>query len=114
MENNVKITDLAGRKCVPCRGGVEPLAEPLLSEYLRQLSERWHIIEGRHLEKDFTFKNFAEALEFTNKVGRLAEQMGHHPDIFLTWGKVKIQLWTHKIGGLHENDFILAARIDRL
>jgi 4a-hydroxytetrahydrobiopterin dehydratase len=114
MNNNIKITDLATQKCLPCRGGVDPLIEPDLSEYLRQLSEGWHIIEERRLEKDFVFKNFADALAFTDKVGYLAEQQGHHPDIFLSWGKVKIQLWTHKINGLHENDFILAAHIDRL
>ena len=66
------------------------------------------------LEKEFKFKNFKEALDFTNKAGQLAERQGHHPDIYLAWGKVKIELWTHKIGGLHENDFILAAGIDRL
>jgi 4a-hydroxytetrahydrobiopterin dehydratase len=110
----IKTTGLSEQKCTPCRGGVEPLTEPALSQRLQQLSEGWRVVEGRRLEKDFKFKNFKEALEFTNKVGQLAEQQQHHPDITLSWGKAKIQLWTHKIGGLHENDFILAAGIDRI
>jgi len=111
---SIKTTGLSEQRCTPCSGGVAPLTEPAISEYRKQLSDGWQIIGGKSLEKEFKFKNFKEALEFTNKVGQLAEQQQHHPDIALSWGKVKIQLWTHKIGGLHENDFILAAGIDRI
>ena len=114
MQNHARITELSEQKCTPCQGGVDPLTEPMLPEYHKQLSEGWQIIGGERLERNFKFKNFKEALDFTNKVGQLAEQQGHHPDITLSWGKVKVQLWTHKIGGLHENDFILAAGIDNL
>jgi len=107
-------TELHAKMCTPCRSGGQPLAEPELSRCYAQLSEGWQILEGRRLEKTFTFKNFKQALDFTNQVGQLAERQQHHPDIYLSWGKVVIQLWTHKIGGLHENDFILAAGIDRL
>ena len=74
----------------------------------------WVVVEGHHIQKQFKFRNFREALEFTNRVGELAEQQGHHPDIGLSWGKVEITIWTHKINGLTESDFILAAKIDRL
>ena len=79
-----------------------------------QLVNDWQVIDGHHLEKEYSFKNFAEALEFTNKVGALTEEIFHHPDIFLTWGKVKITIWTHKIDGLNEADFIFAAKADGL
>ena len=113
MENDINELKLSQKKCTPCRGGVDPMTEPQISEYLKMLHEDWAVIEEKHLERTFNFKNFKEALDFTNKVGQLAEEQGHHPDIHLAWGKVKVQLWTHKIGGLHENDFILASRIDR-
>ena len=114
MNDITEKTGLYARKCTPCKGGVEPLNEPEVSAFLKQLSVEWRGVEGKRLEREFKFKNFADALEFTNKVGQLAETQGHHPDIHLSWGKVTVQLWTHKIGGLHENDFILAAGIDRL
>ena len=114
MSHSLKTDDLHLKQCSACRGGVEPMAEPQLSEYLNKLQDGWTLVDARRLERTFKFKNFAEALEFTNRVGQLAEQQQHHPDIHLAWGKVKIQLWTHKIGGLHENDFILAAGIDKI
>jgi 4a-hydroxytetrahydrobiopterin dehydratase len=80
----------------------------------QELSHGWRVVHEHHLEKEFKFKNFREALGFTNKVGHLAEEVGHHPDIYLAWGKVKITLWTHKIDGLTESDFILAAKIEQL
>lgn len=85
-----------------------------LAQLHRQLDEGWKVIDEHHLEKDYLFKNFREALDFTNKIGEIAEQEGHHPDIILSYGKVKIQLWTHKISGLSESDFILAAKCDKI
>ena len=85
-----------------------------LTDLLDQLGNSWEVIDDHHLEKEYSFKNFAEALEFTNKVGGLAEEIFHHPDIFLSWGKVKITIWTHKIDGLNEADFIFAAKADAL
>jgi 4a-hydroxytetrahydrobiopterin dehydratase len=97
--------------CVPCRGGIPPLTEPEWSSLLAQLSG-WQVVEGHHLEKTYTFDDFAQALAFVNRVCGVAESNGHHPDIYLTWGKVRITLWTHKIDGLTESDFILAAKCD--
>ena len=101
-------------KCVPCQGGVEPLQGKVIEELLEYLSQDWRVINEHHLEKEYKFKDFAQALEFVNKVGRLAESQGHHLDIYLSWGKVKLTIWTHKIDGLYKNDFILAAKEDEL
>ena len=108
------MSELAEKECVPCKGGVPPLTGQALADLQSKLDNGWHVMNERHLEKEFNFKNFLEALAFTNKVGELAEQQGHHPDIYLSWGRVKITLWTHKINGLSESDFILAAKMDRL
>ncbi len=108
------ITNLAGKECVPCKGGVPPLKGAALKNLLQGLGHQWRTVRGHHLEKEFTFKDFREALDFTNRVGELAEGQGHHPDIYLAWGKVKITLWTHKIGGLTESDFVMAAKIEQL
>ncbi len=105
---------LSDRECKPCQGGVPPLTGEELHKLRNQLGNDWEVIDGHHLEKEYSFKNFAEALEFTNKVGGLAEEIFHHPDIFLSWGKVKIIIWTHKIDGLNEADFIFAAKADAL
>ena len=102
------------KRCVPCRGGVEPLAGQRLSEYAALLDERWSVVDGHHLHREYPFDDFRQGLDFVNRVGELAESEGHHPDLTLSYGKVTITLWTHKIDGLHENDFILAAKIDRL
>lgn len=104
--------DLTKKNCIPCKGGVPPLKGEPLAQLHRQLGETWKVINEHHLEKEFAFKNFRDALAFTNKVGEIAEKEGHHPDIFLSYGKVKIQIWTHKIDGLTESDFILAAKCD--
>ncbi len=79
-----------------------------------ELGNSWKVSGWHHLEKEFKFRNFKEALDFTNQVGKIAESEGHHPDIYLSWGKVRIMIWTHKIDGLTESDFILAAKIDKL
>ncbi len=108
---DTKLTDL---RCVPCRGGEPPLKGEEARELSQQISKDWQIIDDHQLERQFKFKNFMEALNFVNKVGHLAEEEGHHPDLCFGWGWVKITLWTHKIGGLSKNDFILAAKIDQL
>ena len=107
------MSELATKTCVPCRGGVPPLAGKDLDALAKQLPG-WKIINGHHITRTFTFLDFRQALAFVNKVGQLAEEQGHHPDILLAWGKAEITTWTHKINGLTESDFILAAKIDQL
>ena len=107
------MSDLAKKTCIPCKGGVPPLKGTKLDDLLEKLKNDWKIIKEHHLEKEYSFKNFKEALNFTIKVGELAEDQGHHPDIFLAWGKVKLTIWTHKIDGLTESDFIFAAKADK-
>lgn len=106
------MSDLANKKCIPCSKGTPPLKGKELMALIQALGGSWRLIGDKQIEKDFIFKDFALALSFTNKVGAIAEKEGHHPDIYLSYGKVKITLWTHKIGGLSESDFILAAKID--
>ena len=108
------LNQLNSMQCSPCRTGGESVKGVQLSEYMKQIDGTWQVIDDHHLERTFKFKNFKQALAFTNLVGDLAETQGHHPDIYLSWGQVMIQLWTHKIDGLHENDFILASKIDKL
>ena len=105
---------LQQKSCVPCRGGVDPLKGEELHRYVDLLDRQWHVIDEHHLLREYRFPDFRQALDFINKVGELAEVEGHHPDIQLGYGMAKLTLWTHKIDGLHENDFILAAKIDRL
>jgi 4a-hydroxytetrahydrobiopterin dehydratase len=107
-------SDLANMDCVPCKGGVPPLKGSALKDLERRLGGGWKVVNEHHLEKESTFKDFREALAFTNRVGELAEQQGHHPDIYLAWGKTRITIWTHKIDGLTESDFVMAAKIDQL
>jgi 4a-hydroxytetrahydrobiopterin dehydratase len=102
---------LANEKCVPCRGGVPALHGEALQALARELGGGWEIIDEHHLEKTFMFPDFAQALAFTNRVGAIAEEQGHHPDIYLAWGKVRVTIWTHKIDGLTRSDFVLAAKI---
>ncbi len=106
--------ELFKKSCVSCEKGVPPLQGEALTLLYQQLDKGWKVKEEHHLEKEYPFQNFKEALEFTNKVGELAEQEGHHPDIHLSYGKVKLLIWTHKINGLSESDFILAAKCDEL
>ena len=104
---------LADKECVPCRGGVPPLKGKEL-ENLHRSVPKWTVSDEHHLHREFKFPDFKQALEFVNRVGAVAEEQGHHPDILLAWGKAAITLWTHKIDGLTESDFIMAAKIDRL
>lgn len=108
------MSSLANEKCIPCRGGVPPLKGDELRSLAEELGNGWQVIEEHHLEKTFPFPDFAQALAFTNRVGAVAEEEGHHPDIYLAWGKVRVTIWTHKIDGLTRSDFILAAKIDKL
>jgi 4a-hydroxytetrahydrobiopterin dehydratase len=103
----------ADKKCVPCRGDVPALKGPTLGA-LHSNTPKWTIANEHHLQREFEFPDFKQALEFVNRVGALAEEQGHHPDILLAWGKAEVTLWTHKIDGLTESDFIMAAKIDRL
>ena len=108
--------NLAAGQCVACRGGEPTLTDAEIEDLLVHVIG-WQVkeVEGvKRLERVFKFKNFVEALEFTNKIGAIAEAEGHHPLIATEWGKVTVQWWTHKIHGLHNNDFIMAAKIDRL
>ena len=106
--------DLASKQCIPCQGGVPPVGGEQLCSLSNGIASEWTVIEGHHLERTWRFKNFREALDFTNKVGELSEQQGHHPDIELSWGRVKLTIFTHKIDGLTESDFIFAAKVDKI
>ena len=108
------MSDLASKECVPCRGGVPPLPADEIAALLEKLGGGWNVVDNHHLEKRYEFEDFKQALDFTNRVGELAESQGHHPDIYLAWGQVKLTIWTHKIDGLTESDFVLAAKADQL
>jgi 4a-hydroxytetrahydrobiopterin dehydratase len=110
------VIDLAQRECIPCKGGVPPLGADESGKLLAQLGNDWHLEHSDHdyLEKTYRFKDFREALDFVNRVGALAEEQAHHPDVYLAWGRVKLTIWTHKIKGLTESDFVFAAKCDRL
>jgi len=104
---------LADKKCVPCHGGVPALKGPELSA-LKSEVPGWEVVSEHHLHKSYKFPDFKTALDFVNRVGAIAEEQGHHPDLLLTWGKVEITIYTHKVDGLTEGDFILAAKIERV
>jgi 4a-hydroxytetrahydrobiopterin dehydratase len=108
------VAGLAQKECIPCKGGVPPLQGEAIGRLLGELGGGWQVIEAHHLEKAYTFPDFVQALAFTNRVGELAEAQGHHPDIHLAWGKVRLTIWTHKIDGLTESDFVFAAKADTL
>ena len=107
------MASLASKSCVPCRGGVPPLNGQELTALHKQVPE-WQVVHEHHIVRLFKFPDFKQALTFVNRVGELAEIQGHHPDILLAWGKAEITLWTHKIDGLTESDFILAAKIEQI
>ena len=108
------MSELAGRQCVPCRGGVPPLTGAALEDFQARLGGDWTVVEQHHLEKVYKFDDFRQALDFTVRVGEMAEEQDHHPDLYLTWGRVKVTIWTHKIDGLTESDFVFAAKADAL
>lgn len=112
--DNKMSMDLASKKCVPCEGHEKPFTRSQADDYLKQVDD-WELVSDSTLRirKKFKFKNFKEALGFVNKFGAIAEDEGHHPDINFGWGRAEITLYTHAIGGLSENDFILAAKIDK-
>jgi 4a-hydroxytetrahydrobiopterin dehydratase len=107
------VTNLADKKCVPCRGGTPPLTPEHIAPLLAQL-DGWKVEENKKLVKSFRFKNFAQAVEFVNAITTVAETEQHHPDLYVRWGETRVYLWTHKIDGLSESDFVMAAKIDRL
>lgn len=105
------MSELARKSCVPCKGGTPPLTRQEIAPLIVQV-EGWEVVEDHHLRRTFRFKDFKGALDFVNRVGAIAEQEGHHPDIRFGWGKATIEIWTHKIDGLTESDFILAAKVN--
>lgn len=107
-------TELAKKNCVPCRGGVSPLTAEQIKPLHQQLNPGWEVVDNHHLRKTYEYPDFACGLSFVNRIGAMAEEQGHHPDIYLAWGKVRVEIWTHKINGLTESDFIFAARTDAL
>jgi 4a-hydroxytetrahydrobiopterin dehydratase len=104
---------LADQQCIPCRGGVPPLPAERIDALLEQLERGWKLTDSGHLFRNYEFRDFAGALAFANRVGAIAEQQGHHPDLHVAWGRCGVEIWTHKIEGLTESDFFLAAKADR-
>jgi 4a-hydroxytetrahydrobiopterin dehydratase len=106
------VNELAQRTCIPCEGGIPPLRKEQAAELLQELGGRWQIVNDHHLQNQYEFPDFLQALAAVNRIGQLAEEQGHHPDLQLAWGRVGVEIWTHKVDGLTESDFILAAKID--
>ena len=114
MKTATMNSDLAKKECKPCDGETPRLKGESLARLKKQLDGGWRVVDDERLEKQFKFPDFRAALDFTNRVGEIAEDQGHHPDIFLTYGEVRLQIWTHKIHGLTESDFILAAKVNQI
>ena len=108
------MSDFASKSCVPCEGGTPPLTEAERAGLIPHLNDEWSVVDGHHLERKWSFPNFVSALVFTNAAGTICEEQGHHADFELGWGRVKVKIWTHKIDGLTESDFVLAAKFDRI
>lgn len=113
MNEKKQIVELKDRVCVPCRGGVPALSAEDCASLVSRL-EGWQVIDAHHLSRDYKFDDFVKALAFTNAAGQVAEEQGHHPEITVGWGHAQVTIWTHKIDGLTESDFILAAKLDQL
>ena len=103
---------LADKACIPCRGSVPPLALELAKALLEQLDDGWFLNPDGHLERSYSFKNFGDAMKLANAVAEIADKENHHPDLYVAWGKCKVEIWTHKIEGLTESDFYFAAKVD--
>jgi 4a-hydroxytetrahydrobiopterin dehydratase len=108
------MADFASKNCVPCEGGVPPLSEAERAVLTPHLGDGWSVVDGHHLECEWSFPDFVSALVFTNSAGTICEEQGHHADFELGWGRVKAKIWTHKIDGLTESDFVLAAKFDKI
>ena len=110
-DENISLTE---KKCIPCEGGIPPLSNEEIEPLMNEIDENWACLHEHHIERDFQFPDFVSALQFVNDAGEICEQEAHHADFQLSWGKVKVMIWTHKIDGLTESDFILAAKIDKI
>lgn len=110
----VKVCALSEKKCVPCQGGVPPLDHKQIEALLQQLGNNWSVNQAGHLNKTYAFDDFMSAMRFANQIADVAEEEAHHPDLIVAWGKCEVEIWTHKINGLTESDFILAAKIDQI
>ena len=108
------MSELASRQCTPCKSGASPLSARDMQPLQSQLEPGWEVVDNHHLTRSYKFKNFAEALAFVNRIGQMAEEQGHHPDLYLAWGQARVEIWTHKINGLLEADFVFAAKCDPL
>lgn len=106
--------DFTSKKCIPCEGGTKPLTKGKIEEYLSVINPAWEVVDDLKLKRKFKFHNFKKAIEFVNKLADLAESEGHHPDIEINYNKVTLELTTHAIGGLSENDFIMAAKTESI
>jgi 4a-hydroxytetrahydrobiopterin dehydratase len=106
--------DLSKKKCIPCEGGIPPLTEKEVSDFKKQISSDWKVIDNSKISKEFMFVNYRHTIDFVNKVAEIAESEGHHPVLHIFFGRAVVELWTHSVNGLSENDFILAAKIDKL
>ena len=106
--------ELSEKKCIPCEGGIPPLDEKEISEYIDHISKDWKVIDNNKLTREFYFVSYKHTIDFVNKVANLAEAEGHHPVLHVYFGRIVVELWTLAINGLSENDFILAAKIDKL
>ena len=111
MEENI---DLSEKICIPCQGGVPPLNENEIGQFISRISSEWNVIDNHHLLREWKFKDFKSALDFTNIAGEICEEQNHHADFELSWGRVLVKIFTHKIDGLVESDFILAAKFDKI
>lgn len=106
--------DLSAKKCIPCEGGVPALDANEVSDYKKLISDNWKVIENNKLSREFYFVSYRHTIDFINEVADIAEKEGHHPVLHIYFGRALVELWTHSISGLSENDFILAAKIDKL
>jgi 4a-hydroxytetrahydrobiopterin dehydratase len=106
--------DLSKKKCIPCEGGIPPLTGKEITEYKKQISADWNVIDNNKITKEFYFVSYRQTMDFINKVADIAEEERHHPVLHIYFGRAVAELWTHSINGLSENDFILAAKIDKL